>query len=245
MKTYFDLSNIHPSWHKWIEIAMQHMDANYLQQLSESNDWLPGPQHIFNAFSLPVDDTHYIMFGESPYPRAVSANGYAFWDENVTDIWSPLGLSKQVNRATSLRNMIKMLLVAEHLLTPNATDQTAIANIDKSALVKTNAQFFGNFIEKGFLLLNASLVLRDSNKRKDAKAWQPFIATILDFICKIRPQTQLVLFGQIANEITPLLPAQLSKRFYAEHPYNISFIQNPEVISFFQPLRLLRINPGK
>ena len=46
----------------------------------------------------------------------IFANGYAFWDAAVNELWSDNGLSKAVNRATSLRNFIKMLLVTEGAL---------------------------------------------------------------------------------------------------------------------------------
>ena len=108
---------------------------------------------------MPVAQTHYVLFGESPYPRAKSANGYAFWDAAVTDLWSESGLSKAVNRATSLRNIIKMLLVAEGKLTLVHTGQADIAKLDKTGLIATNAELFQQFLTHGFLLLNATPVL--------------------------------------------------------------------------------------
>ncbi|MDR3478791.1 MAG: uracil-DNA glycosylase [Gammaproteobacteria bacterium] len=240
MTTGFHLNTIDPSWQPIIQSGLNTIDTDYIQQLKAAKDWLPGRDKIFNAFSLPVDQVKYVLFGESPYPRAQSANGYAFWDAAVSDIWSPTGLSKAVNRATSLRNIIKMLLIAEGLLSPNHTSQADIAAVDKSHLVQTISEFFGNFIQHGILLLNASLVLQPSNVRKDARAWRPFLKHTMDHLLQKKPDVQFILLGNIANEIDPLIPQPGIKKFYAEHPYNISFIHNPEVLKFFKPLHLLR-----
>ncbi len=180
------------------------------------------------------------MFGESPYPREKSANGYAFWDAAVTNLWSETGLSKMVNRATSLRNIIKMLLIAENRLDPNHTGQADIAALEKRDLIQTNHALFNNLLKHGFLLLNASLVLRPNEVRKDARAWKPFLKHIIQFLIEKRPDVGFILLGNIANEIDPLITQSATHKFYAEHPYNISFINNPTVLDFFRPLHLLR-----
>lgn len=238
----FDLSPTHPSWREGINKALSKMDSRYLNQLSESNHWLPGANHIFKAFSLPVDQVNYVLFGESPYPRAESANGYAFWDNAVNEIWSETGLSKKVNRATSLRNIIKMLLIAEDKLSMSDTSQAAIANINKDNLVQTNQAFFQNLINHGILLLNATLVLQpETPPQKDAKAWQIFMQEIVNYLLERRPEVTFILFGNIALAIEKLLePHPQVAKMVAEHPYNLSFITNPKVLAFFKPLTLLR-----
>lgn len=237
-----NLNTIDPSWQSCITGALNQLNPDYLEKLIQNKRWLPGPEKIFNAFSLPVNKVNYVLFGESPYPRAQSANGYAFWDAAVEELWSPTGLSKPVNRATSLRNIIKMLLIAEETLSPQHTGQEDIAKINKDHFVKTNNEFFNNFINHGFLLLNATPVLQENQVRQDSKAWQPFTKYILNYLFANNPQIQLILFGNIANTIDALVDHFEIKRLYAEHPYNISFINNPEVIAFFKPLRLLRIH---
>lgn len=237
----FNLNAIHPSWRPCIEQALTLLDPLYLETLYFSTEWLPGAQNIFNAFSLPVSETHYVLFGESPYPRAASANGYAFWDAAVGSLWSETGLSKTVNRATSLRNIIKMLLIAEGLLEPQSTSQQTIAQLDKQALIQTNAQLFNRLLSHGFLLLNATLVLRPNQVRKDAQAWQPFLQAILEFLVDSQPDVQLILFGNIANMIDKLICHLPVKKIYTEHPYNLSFIHNPQVIDFFKPFHLLTV----
>ncbi len=239
--TLFHMETAHPSWHAALNEALSKMDPAYLENLYHTSDWLPGPRLMFNAFSLPLDQTQYVLLGESPYPRAASANGYAFWDAAVNELWSETGLSKPVNRATSLRNIIKMLLIAEGQLNSDEATQLAISQLNKHSLVKTNADLFNNFLSRGFLLLNTTPVLRSGNVQKDARAWHPFISHILNFIFENRPHAQLILLGNIANAIDKLVTHREIKRFYAEHPYNISFINNPKVIDFFRPLHLLTI----
>ena len=236
----FSLNAADSSWHTCLKNALAQMDPDYLQQLYNNHDWLPGAENIFNAFSLPVNQTQYILFGESPYPRKTSANGYAFWDAAVGSLWSETGLSKPVNRATSLRNILKMLLVTAGRLSPAETSQTAIAQLNKKDLIQTNTEFFQNFLAHGFLLLNATPVLRPNQVKQDARAWQPFVEYVLDFIFTQRPQVKLVLFGNIANLIDKLVKQADVAKLYAEHPYNLSFIHNQQVQDFFRPLHLLK-----
>lgn len=241
----FNIQAAHPSWHTCLTQALQTMDSEYLETLYTDTHWLPGPEKIFNAFSLPLESTRYVLFGESPYPRATSANGYAFWDAAVGSLWSETGLSKPVNRATSLRNIIKMLLIAENVLPAHETSQPAIAKLHKDKLIQTNYELFHNFLSHGFLLLNATPVLRPNLVQKDARAWHPFIRYVLHFILQHQPKVKLVLFGNIANSIEKLIDTASVEKLYAEHPYNLSFIHNPQVIQFFKPLHLLTAKGGQ
>lgn len=237
----FQLEHADPSFRPLLRAGLATLDTNYLNALYQSNVWLPGPDKIFNAFSLPLNRVNYVLLGESPYPRQASANGYAFWDATVSDLWSDTGLSKQVNRATSLRNMIKMLLLAEGRLSPTDLSQEKIATLDKSTFVQTGDQFFGRFLQKGFLLLNATPVLQPTGApAKDALAWHPFLASILKDIFSRQKTAKLILFGRIARSLHPLLPNQPIEKLVAPHPYNLSFITNPDVLDFFRPIHLLK-----
>lgn len=216
-------------------VALDTMDARYLDTLQSSDHWLPGIKSLFSAFSLPLSSTRYILLGESPYPRKESANGYAFWDNAVHSLWSPTGLSKDVNRATSFRNLIKMLLVARGDLSSDHS-QDAIARLDKTYYQQTAQQLFAAFMRNGFLLLNASLVYSEDNVPYHARQWRPFVHSLLLQLANYNSSLKLVLLGRIAEKIpqTKLLPGLL-----AEHPYNISFITNPAVLAFFKPMDLL------
>jgi uracil-DNA glycosylase len=238
MTIVFDcLEGVDRSWHSLIEGAFGKMDPSYLNELQHQSEWLPHLSQILAAFSIPKSSVHFVLLGESPYPRKSSANGYAFWDASVGELWSPLGLSKEVNRATSLRNFLKMLLHAEgclhHSFTPND-----IQCVDKAHMVQTLDQLFLQFLQRGFLLLNASLIWsKDKPMRYHAKHWKPFNQHILNELAG-ESDVFFLLFGRIAQQFD-FLPRH--RCLIAEHPYVLSFIQNPEVVKFFKPLHLLRV----
>ena len=233
MKTL--LKSAHAEWHDILERAMKQMDQQYLQALTRNEEWLPGINQLFNAFNIPLSSTRYILMGESPYPRVASANGYAFWDAAVDSLWSETGLSKEVNRATSLRNFMKMLLRARGDLREDVS-QPAIANLDKSQYIQTCSALFQACLNHGFLLLNASLVFTEGKVAYHAKQWRPFMHDLFTQLVDIRPTIQLLLFGRIANQLPETL---LFPNLVSEHPYNISFITNLNVIEFFKPFDLL------
>lgn len=235
VNNFFDLSSCHPKWHGILNNAFKQMDDQYLAQLKNDSNWLPGISRLLAAFSLSLDNLRYVLLGESPYPRSVSANGYAFWDNSVGCLWNSSGLSKQVNRATSLRNWIKMLLVARGALKSDLSQQ-AIAEVNKCHLVQTAEQLFLGMMEKGILLLNASLVYSEGKVPYHARHWKPFLTSVLNQIALIKPDVQLIVFGKLAESIPQ---NQLTVGLISEHPYNVSFITNKRVIDFFKPLDLL------
>lgn len=227
---------VHASWKNDLKKYLLLMDSSYLEYLALKRDYLPANAQLFNIFSNPKTDVDYILLGESPYPRVESANGFAFWDANVGPIWSEKGMSKAVNRATSLRNFIKMLLRAEGLLAKGFTTEM-IAAIPKESLCQNLDDLFRNMLNQGFLLLNASLTWsNDKPVSWHAKNWYPFMHALLQQLLHENPNLKLLLFGKIAEKFRDL-PSQ--QCIVAEHPYVLSFIENLDVLNFFQPLHLL------
>lgn len=229
------ISKTHPEWHPLVNDALLQVDSKYLSLIQNNDDWLPGLDRLFAAFSLPLSKTRYILLAESPYPREISANGYAFWDNAVGTLWSTTGLSKEVNRATSLRNFIKMLLHARGELKDDFS-QSAIAAVDKSSKINTCTELFEGMVARGFLLLNASLVYSDGQVNYHARHWQPFMSFLFKRLFKQKPAMQTVLFGRIAKQVPE---AMLFPHLKAEHPFNTSFIINSDVLAFFKPMDLL------
>jgi len=227
---------------------------DYLVQL-DGADFLPNGGRLFAAFAQPLDAVHYVLFGEGPYPRPESATGVCFMDGAVGDLWSDKGLSKQVNRATSLRNFMKMLLVAEGELRPGMTSGEEMARVAVrvralgSPYIQTLAELQANLTGHGFLLLNASLVFRaDVAPLKDAKAWQPFQQVVLAALlshaeAKRRPPPVLVLWGKIAEQLKAIPASDAFPKAVAEHPYNLTFIDNAVMQELFGPMRLLHRAP--
>ena len=239
-------SNVHPEWTDLLRNALVEVDDEYLDELQHSPAWLPGINLLFNAFQRDRRHVRYVLIGESPYPRAASANGIAFYDSAVTDLWSETGLSKAVNKATSMRNIIKTALVAEGYLSPDAEgkiSQASIAEIDKKTLVQTMPELFENLHNAGFLMLNATPVLHPDRKPAiEAKYWQAFLFSFLKQLGESTDdQLVLVLWGKIAEAIEKMeLPEQYQKRV-SEHPYNISFIDNVTMQQLFRDVAILTV----
>lgn len=242
------------SWHPVLIEGLEAMlekNPDYLSALAK-DEYLPTGGRMFAAFTQPLGNIHYVLFGEGPYPREESATGVCFMDGAVRDLWSDKGLAKPVNRATSLRNFMKMLLVAEGYLKIENTSGVAMAEVagrawaENSPFIQTLPQLQENLHRHGFLLLNASLVFRPHvPPLKEGKAWQPFQQRVLcaladhaDATGKASPT--LVLWGKVA-ELLSALPANARfPKAISEHPYNISFIANPVMQALFGPLRLLQ-----
>ena len=240
------------SWHAILSAGLDAVvdaDPAYLPTLAK-DDFLPTKGRLFAAFKLPLDSVRYVLVGESPYPREASATGVCFMDGAVGSLWSETGLSKQVNRATSLRNFMKMLLVAHGKLSIANTGGDALAPIaeqaraDTSDYVQTLADLQHNMMEHGFLLLNATLVFRpDVAPFKEAKAWRPFLQTVLQGLADhfgVEATPQLVLWGKIADQLNALPVTAQFPKLQSEHPYNLSFIGNATMQGLFRPMNLLR-----
>jgi uracil-DNA glycosylase len=95
-------------------------------------------------------------------------------------------------------------------------------------------------IRQGFLLLNAALVFRPQVPPvKEAKAWLPFLQTVLAALVHRDAPPTLVLWGKIAEQLQALPDVKGFPQALSEHPYNLSFIRNPVMQRLFAPMRLL------
>jgi len=189
------------SWEADLQKAYDALDVGYRDFLENDKSYFPSSSDYFNAFkTLPRSKVKYILFGQDPYPRAQSAGGYAFIDEKVETLFTSTGLSKEVNRATSLRNFIKMALLARGDLTKEDTSQEAISKIDKGPLINSIDALRVNFEKNGVLLLNTALIFTDKkSSTKHVKAWRPFMETLLKALEEDAPK--LILFGTHAKEL--------------------------------------------
>jgi len=231
--------------------AVADADPAYLPALAKDT-FLPTQGRIFAAFAQPMDQVRYVLVGEGPYPREQSATGVCFMDGAVEALWSEKGLSKQVNRATSLRNFMKMLMVADGLLTAENTSGDAMSPISLKAraigapFIQTLTELQANLTRQGFLLLNAALVFRPHVPPvKDAKAWQPFLQVVLGALAdraeeRSVPPPMLVLWGKIAEQLKSLSLTARFPKAISEHPYNLTFIHNEGMQALFGPMHLLQ-----
>ena len=243
--TLIQRSAVHADWQPILDESLLTLDPDYLESLLHDDGWLPGVDRLLAAFQRDRTGVKYLLIGESPYPRHDSANGIAFYDAAVGSLWSEQGLSKAVNRATSLRNIVKTALIAEgHLQKDSAgkITQDAIAGLDKSGLVVTLGELFDNLQQAGFLMLNATPVLHPQRKPAlEARYWLRFLERLLQLIAQNSTQRiTLLLWGRIAKLVETMPASQAYARLVCEHPYNISFIDNPDMLRLFAKLRILQ-----
>jgi len=248
-ETLIDRSGVHDDWRQILQQALTAVEPEYLGSLLHDENWLPGSDRLLAAFQRDRAGVRYLLIGESPYPRSESANGIAFYDAAVGELWSDTGLGKAVNRATSLRNIVKTALLGEGLLQRDVEGkitQDAIARLDKRVLVQTLPELFDNLENAGFLMLNATPVLHPERKpAAEARYWRDFLEQLLALIAQHSGQPiTLLLWGKIANLVNDLPASSRFDKLVCEHPYNISFIDNPDMLRLFAQLRVLQNTAG-
>ncbi len=233
------LFNVDSSWQEIIEYAYAGLSPKYQEFIEKNEGYFPTFDNFLNAFhTLSLKNTKYILFGQDPYPRYESASGYAFIDANVKTIFSNKGFSKEVNKATSLRNFLKMLLLSEGYLTKNDVSQEAISKLNKSNFIDTIDELRLNFEKNGVLLLNTALIFTCKEDTKmHIKEFRVFMQRLLS---RLQGRgIELILFGAMAKEIKKSLPSVLEfKTVDTLHPYNVGFITDKKVQNFFKPLSL-------
>ena len=229
----------HSSWQALLSHAYANLDSAYRDFLEQNNEYFPSQEEYLNAFkTLPRHKVKYILFGQDPYPRKESAKGYAFIDAKVESIFSDTGLSKEVNRATSLRNFVKMALLARGDLSQDDLSQEAISKVDKERLITSIDELRVNFEKNGVLLLNTALIFTDKkSSTKHVRSWQPFIESLLASLEEESPK--LILFGTHAKELKKKLSLENFKTIELEHPYNHTFISNEKALNLFGSMNLL------
>jgi uracil-DNA glycosylase len=243
--TLLDRSGVHDDWRDILQSALTSLQPDYVDSLLRDANWLPGSELLLAAFKRDRAGVRYLLIGESPYPRAESANGIAFYDAAVGQLWSDQGLSKAVNRATSLRNIVKTALLAEGHLQRDEDGkitQDAIARLDKRALIQSLPELFDNLEHAGFLMLNATPVLHPARKPAvEARYWTDFLEQLLTLIAQQSPQRiTLLLWGKIAGLVEAMAASAQFDKIVCEHPYNISFIDNPDMLRLFAELKVLQ-----
>jgi uracil-DNA glycosylase len=229
----------HLSWQILLSEAYDKLDKTYRDFLEHDREYFPSQEEYLNAFkTLPRTKVRYILFGQDPYPRKESAKGYAFIDAKVKTIFSDSGLSKEVNRATSLRNFVKMALLARGDLASEDLSQDAISKVEKEKLITSIDELRVNFEKNGVLLLNTALIFTDKkSSTKHVRAWRPFIQSLLASLEEERPK--LILFGTHAKELKKRLLLEKFETIELEHPYNHTFISNEKALNLFGSMKLL------
>ncbi len=233
-------NGVRSAWYPILIPALQTLDTAYREFVVAGEGYIPAPERLLAPFStLNPDEVRYILFGQDPYPRPESAIGYAFIDGRVERIFSPTGLDRRINRATSLRNFVKMALVADGQLDQRDTSQPAIAALKKDNMIDSMDALRHNFERNGVLLLNTALLFTTkADSKKHIKAWAGFVEVFLMEIAAYDPT--LILFGAHARAIEKLHAASGLEKIALEHPYNTTFVTNPDAHTLFKPMELLK-----
>ncbi len=168
--------------------------------LMQHTPGIPAGPLIFHVFKrVAPRGVKCVLFGEDPYPRASSANGIAFWDEEIKS-W------QDKTNGNSLKNMLKALLVARGW----AGYETPIARCREIAREKklpAPAALFGNWLEQGVFLLNTSLTFSGPRAKKAHFAfWQPFHKAVIRALNRREESAPYyILWGQKARRWLPVI----------------------------------------
>ena len=137
------------------------------------------------------------------------------------------------------------MLLAGNYLAPDVhgkVGQQAIAALDKSNLAQSLPELFEVLRQLGFLMLNATPVLHAARKPVlEARYWQAFLERLLALVAQqARSPVTLLLWGKIAQRVEAIPASATYRKLVCEHPYNVSFIDNPEMLALFSELDPLR-----
>ena len=91
-------------------------------------------------------------------------------------------------------------------------------------------------------MLNATPVLHAERKPAlEARYWQAFLGKLLGSIADQAPGSiTLLLWGKIAQQVDAISASNEYRKLVCEHPYNLSFIDNPQMLALFAELAPLR-----
>ncbi len=227
------LQPVHASWRDFLREQLRNLDEEFAETLEADPAWLPGADRCLAAFSVPRSDVRVVPLGESPYPREESATGLSFQDGAVHEIFRCDGrLAVEVNRATSLRNLLKAWFVATGRLAVGQTSSDHVREMDHVGLVAGLNEIFDRGRQSGWLWLNAGLSLRLTQTRApQIRMWEPLVNAVLRDVSDIGARAMLM--GRFAERFEPACRDPL----VSVHPRREGFVADRDVTNF---LRLWR-----
>jgi len=159
----------------------------------------PSRDLIFAAFhSLEPEKVKVVLFGEDPYPRVTSANGLAFWDNEI-DSWN------RPAPGNALKNILKAILVNKGW----ADYKTTIAECRRLAEAKKVMQppdLFRFWIEQGVFLINTSLTFSGKTDKKiHFKFWSHFNQNLIHKLNTRNESPFYILWGGKAARWKPVI----------------------------------------
>ncbi|APF19967.1 hypothetical protein Calab_0411 [Caldithrix abyssi DSM 13497] len=164
----------------------------FIKQFSQI---IPEKEKIFSVFHrVPPHRVCCVLYGEDPYPRLTSANGVAFWDEEIRS-WDDR------TAGNSMKNILKALLVARGL----ATYHTPIAQcreIARAHGLKSPADLFERWLQNGALLVNVALTFSSNkDKKQHFLFWHEFHQALIQSFASLPEQPYFILWGKKAQNL--------------------------------------------
>jgi len=97
-------------------------------------------------------------------------------------------------------------------------------------------------------MLNATPVLHPERKPvQEARYWHAFLEQLLASISEhAAADITLLLWGKIAQQVEAMPASRPYRKLVCEHPYNLSFIDNPQMLKLFAGLSAMQqqVSPG-
>ncbi len=213
------------------------LDVFYLklrQFLQSSPQVIPQKSQIFNVFyRVPVKKVCCVLYGEDPYPRKSSANGIAFWDNEVQS-WQDRTVG------SSMKNILKALLVAHGL----ADYSTPIAQCREIALqqgIKEPAALFEHWLQNGVLLVNVALTFTTAaEKKQHFYFWQEFHQALIKALAHLPRPPFFILWGKKAQALEPSIlrwlpqPQKILKNAHPTFIHQFLNAQQPRFSPFIE-----------
>ena len=229
------LRPVDPSWRDFLSERLQDLDEAFAEELEASPGWLPGADRCLAAFSVPRCDVRVVWLGESPYPRQHSATGLSFQDAAVGEMFREDGrLAVGINRATSLRNVLKAWFVATDRLAIGQTSSNDVRRMDRRGLVGQLDEVFQRGRQNGWLWLNAGLSLRPARaKAGQIRKWEGLVNAVLADVSG--RGACVALMGRFAERFEPACNHPL----VSDHPCREGFIADPHVRALLRRWRNL------
>ena len=154
---------------------------------------IPFPKNIFRLFELvPPENVKCVLFGEDPYPRITSANGVAFWDNEIKH-WS------DKTNGNSLKNILKALLTYRALSDYSKPISECRTIAEQTHFLQPD-ELFKKWLNEGVFLLNTSLTFTiKQDKNLHFQFWEPFLHTVINKLVKTN-SPYFILWGNKAKK---------------------------------------------
>ena len=217
-------------WRDHVAEWLDAVDERFLETL-EADVWWPGVDSCLKAFTGDVCP-RVVWLGESPYEGEGRATGLSFLDGTVGALFCGDALDASINKATSLRNILKAWFRADCRLHEGCTNKEHVQAMRKDGLAQQLNEVFEHGIKYGWLWLNAGLSIGGSlDKSAHVCGWRPFVSRAIASASEVN--ATVVLLGDWAKTYRSDVAAE-RPLVEAPHPRNESFVEDASMREFLR-----------